>query len=196
MAEKQDTITSSKQNADASASVLIITADKFNELEFFYPYYRFSEAGFKVDVASPQGGAIKGANGTEFPNTQNVTSVREADYALLYIPGGKAPTEMRSCDALLELVKQFDAAGKPIAAICHAAQVLVSAGLAKGKRLAAYPEVEPEITAAGGTFVNAALVEDGQYITARWPGDLPNHLEAVMKRLTGAHAAQTRKSAA
>jgi len=197
MTLKQDIITASKQNEGAKAAILIISADTFNELEFFYPYYRFTEAGFRVDVGSPDGGEIKGANGTEFPGTHPIATIDPTQYALLYIPGGKAPAEMRKSEELLKVVRRFDALGKPIAAICHAAQVLVSAGLVKGKRIAAYPEVEEEITEAGGTFVNAPLVEDGQYITARWPGDLPGHLEAVMKRLEG-NAAQSpsRKTAA
>lgn len=197
MTLKQDIITASKQNEGAKAAILIISADTFNELEFFYPYYRFTEAGFRVDIASPEGGAIKGANGTEFPSTQPIATIDPTQYALLYIPGGKAPAEMRKSEELLEVVRRFHASGKPIAAICHAAQVLVSAGLVKGKRIAAYPEVEEEITEAGGTFVNAPLVEDGQYITARWPCDLPGHLEAVMKRLEGNAAQSTsRKTAA
>ncbi len=187
LGEEKDTITSTKRNEGAQQSVLIVTADKCNELEFFVPYYRFCEAGLNVVVASPDGGSIKGANGTEFKNTRKLSEVVPADYALLYLPGGKAPAELRKRDDALDLVRAFVTANKPVAAICHAAQVLVSADLVRGKRISAYPEVEKEITDAGGTFVNAPLVEDGVFITARWPGDLPGHMEAVMQKLQGAN---------
>ncbi len=186
MAPKQDTITSTKQNQSAKTAVLILGADRFQDMELFYPYYRFNEAGFKVDVASPEGGDIKSEGGSVLPGCLPVANVNPDQYALLYIPGGKAPQEMRKSEELLELVRKFAASGKPIAAICHGPQVLVSAELVQGKRFAAYPEVEEEITEAGGQYVNAPLVEDGQFITSRWPGDLPGHLEAVFKRLSAA----------
>ena len=183
MAPKQDTITSSKQNPQAKTAILIITADRVQDMELFYPYYRFNEAGFRVDVASPEGGEIKSEGGSVLPGCLPVDQVNPDDYALLYIPGGKAPQEMRKSDALLDMVRRFASSGKPIAAICHGPQVLVSAELVAGKRLTSFPEVGEEITEAGGQYTNAPLVEDGQFITSRWPGDLPLHLEAVFKRL-------------
>ncbi len=148
--DKQNTMVSSKTPSVSAPAVLIISDDKFNDLEFFYPYYRLSEAGYRVDIASPAGEEIKGDHSFAIKANKRVTDVKVGDYALLYLPG-------------LSTIPPTD--------------------VIRGKRLAAWPEVEEEITKAGGTFVNAPLVEDGQFITSRWPGDLPSHLEATLKAL-------------
>lgn len=165
--------------------VVIITADKTQDLEFFYPYYRLSEEGYTVDVVTPEGGKFEGKQGMGLKNTKSIREVRPQDYALLYIPGGKAPETLRKNKDVLNFVTSFAAAGKPIAAICHGPQVLISAGLVKGKQMASWPEVAKELQEAGATFVDEALVEDGQFITGRRPGDLPRHLYGVLKALKG-----------
>jgi len=196
MAEKPDTLVSSTQNPNAPASVLIVTGDKFNELEFFYPYYRFLEAGLNVDVASPKGGDITGADGHSFKNTRKVSEVQAVDYVLLYLPGGKAPASLRKEEDVLNITRQFAMTDKPIAAICHGPQILAAAELIDGKRISAWPEVEAEIKEAGGSYMNAALMEDGQFITARWPGDLPGHVAAALKHIRESGALGTKRSAA
>lgn len=165
--------------------VLILTADDTQDLEFFYPYYRLSEEGYIVDVATPKGGSFKGKMGMGLKQTHAIKDVRPSDYALLYIPGGKAPAELRKIDRVLQFVKEFAASGKPIAAICHGPQVLVSADVVRGKTLAAYPEVKKELEEAGAQFTDEALQIDGQFITARVPGDLPRHLCGVINTLQG-----------
>lgn len=181
--EKPDTMRSSKQNPEATQAVLIISDNKNNDLELFYPYYRFNEAGFKVDVASPTGEEIKGGHDFTLKPTKRVVDCKVQDYDLLYLPGGKAPASLRKDENVLKFVREFAAAGKPIAAMCHGPQILISAGLVKGKKLTAWPEVAKEVEEAGGIYTDQPTVIDGQYITARWPGDLPNHLEAALKAL-------------
>ncbi len=165
--------------------IVIITADNTQDLEFFYPYYRLNEEGYSVDVVTPQGGEFKGKMGMGLKETQSIDQVNPADYELLYIPGGKAPEVLRKEEKVIAFVKEFAKSGKPIAAICHGPQVLVTAGLVQGRRIAAWPEVRPEIEQAGGTFVNEALVEDGPFITGRMPGDLHRHLFGVLDYLQG-----------
>lgn len=183
MTASQDIHVSSKQNEGAADAVLILTDDMFNDLEFFYPYYRFNEAGYRVDVASAAGGEIKGQSGKGLRASLPVENLSPADYAMLYLPGGKAPATLRRNEKVLAFVRRFASTNRPIGVICHGAQILVSAGLAKGRRLAAWPEVAGEINEAGGIFVDVPLVEDGQFISARWPGDLPLHLQACLSRL-------------
>lgn len=163
--------------------VLIITAEDTQDLEFFYPYYRLSEEGYTVDVATPKGGAFKGKMGMGLKETKAIGEVQVGDYALIYIPGGKAPAELRKNEQVLAFVKEFALTGKPIAAICHGPQVLVSADLIADHKISAYPEIAKEIEAAGANFSDEALAIDGQYITARVPGDLPRHLCGVIDRL-------------
>ncbi len=168
-----------------SERVLIITADDTQDLEFFYPYYRLSEEGYAVDVATPDGGSFKGKMGMGLKQTKSIDQVSPADYALLYLPGGKAPASLRKNDAVVNFVKHFASSGKPIAAICHGPQLLVTADLVRGKKISAYPEVAKEIEAAGGRYSDEALAIDGQFITARVPGDLHRHLCGVINTLQG-----------
>lgn len=164
-------------------SVLIITADKVEDLEFFYPYYRFIEAGCKVDVVTPDGGEFKGKNGMKLSESKKITDVTPENYDLLYVPGGKAPAALRENDAALDLTRRFAATGKPIAAICHGPQLLAAADVIRGKTLTAYPECEVDVRDGEATYVNKELVEDGQFITSRWPGDLPVHLKRTLEIL-------------
>lgn len=191
---KQDTMRSSKMAKGSAPRVLILSDDHYNDLELFYPYYRLCEEGYRVSIASPAGEPIKGDHGFELNADLRVADAKPADYALLYLPGGKAPASLRKDENVLKFVRDFLAAGKPVASICHGAQILAAAGVIRGKRLAAWPEVESEIEEAGGIFVNQPLVEDGLFITSRWPGDLPSHLEATFKALQG--QAKNRQSAA
>lgn len=182
------------QPEEKKGRAAILTADDTEDLEFFYPYYRLSEEGYMVDVITPNGGEFKGKKGLGLKETLKLESVNPSGYALIYIPGGKAPAELRKNEKAISFVREFALSGKPIAAICHGAQLLVSAGLVKGKRIAAWPEVKDEIEEAGGTFVDESLVEDGKFITARKPGDLPHHLAGVLNYLNGASSTNTATS--
>lgn len=165
--------------------IVIITADNTEDMEFFYPYYRLVEEGYTVDVATMDGKSFKGKKGYEFKQTVKLSSLRAEDYALLYIPGGKAPAALRDDENVIRFVQQFAQTGRPIAAICHGPQVLVTADLVRGRKLAGYPGIKEEIEKAGGTFSDEALAVDGQFITSRLPGDLPRHLSGVMNALQG-----------
>jgi protease I len=171
------------RNAAASNAILIMTANKTEDLEFFYPYYRFIEAGFRVDVVTPNGGEFKGKQGLSLQESGKIKDVKPEKYALLYIPGGKAPAELKKNADAVDLVRVFAASGKPIAAICHGAQMLAAAGVIEGRKIAAWPDVKDEVEEAGATYANEETVVDGQFITARWPGDLPRHLAITLKEM-------------
>ncbi len=179
-----DIFTATSQNNNAKTRVLIVTADGTEDTEFFYPYYRFLEEGFAVDVATPHG-AFKGKNGSGLKKTKGLDEVKESDYALLYIPGGKAPEALKDEAKAVELVQAFAAGGKPIASICHGPQLLAEADVIKDKAIAGWPEIEDEVKEAGATFLNEETVEDGSFITARWPGDLPKFTAVVLAQLSG-----------
>lgn len=111
--------------------------------------------------------------GHNFALNADFALVKPEDYDALVIPGGRAPEYLRLNPRVLEIVRHFDAAMKPIAAICHGAQILAAAGVVKGRKCSCYPAVGPEVTAAGGTYadiaVDAAFV-DGNLVTApAWP---------------------------
>ena len=165
--------------------ILIITADNTEDMEFFYPYYRFLEEGYAVDVATMDGKSFKGKKGYEFKQTGKLSSLQPEHYALLYIPGGKAPAALRDDENVIRFVQQFARTGRPIAAICHGPQLLITADLVRGHKFSGYPGIKDEIEKAGGTFCDEALAIDGQFITSRLPGDLPRHLSGVMNVLKG-----------
>ncbi|MGW0876755.1 type 1 glutamine amidotransferase domain-containing protein [Streptomyces sp. NPDC002755] len=163
--------------------IAVLTADKVEEVEFFYPYYRFVEAGYDVDVITPSGGPLTGFRGFGIQETVALADVNPADYVMLYVPGGLAPTELRENAIAIDFLSAFAATGKPIGLVCHGPQLLVSAGLAEGRRLTSWYEVSEEIEEAGGTWVDEPVVQDGQFFTARKPGDLPAELHKIMEHL-------------
>lgn len=180
------------QRLKKNEKVVIITGDNVEDIEFFYPYYRLTEAGYEVDVMTEKGGKFEGKHGLGLKDSKSIDNVRPEAYGLLYLPGGKAPAELRKNEKVIDFVKHFAQTGKPIAAVCHGPQILITAGLAKGKQMACWPEVRSELEEAGGTFVDEALVEDGQFITSRKPGDLHRHLYGALQALEGKLSNQNR----
>jgi protease I len=172
--------------------IAIITGDNVEDTEFFYPYYRLAEEGYGIDVITINGGKFTGKHGLGLKDSKRISETKAEDYALLYLPGGKAPASLRENQEVLDFVRAIAASGKPIAAICHGPQILISAGLAKGRQMAAWPEIAEELREAGATFVDEALVEDEQFITARKPGDLPRHLYGVLQALQGKLSGESR----
>ncbi|MES2961704.1 MAG: type 1 glutamine amidotransferase domain-containing protein [Pseudomonadota bacterium] len=163
--------------------VAIVTENEVEDTEFFYPYYRFNEEGYEVDVITENGGEFKGKHGLGLKDSKAIDQVDADDYEMVYLPGGKAPQKLRENEMVLDFVRNIANKGKIVAAICHGPQVLISAGLVKDKKIAAYPEVKGELEKAGATYVDEALQIDGQYITARKPGDLHRHLQGVLEHL-------------
>jgi protease I len=167
---------------------LILTADTFEDSELLAPMYRLLEAGYAVDVAAPAAGKVRGKHGYEVAAGLAISELTPAaakDYALLLLPGGKAPEAVRTIPQALELAKAFDAAHKPIAAICHGPQTLVSAGIMKGRTATAYKTVQPELTEAGAKTQDKEVVVDHNLVTSRQPGDIPAFNREMM-RLLGA----------
>lgn len=167
----------------ATKKILIMTDNKTQDLEFFYPYYRFIEEGYRVDVATPNGGAFKGEYGLGLKETRKISETDSTDYQMLYISGGKAPAHLKKIDEALTLARHFVESGKPVAAFCHGPQVLAAAGVIQGCNIACWPDVDKEIEAAGATFISAEAVADGLFITGRWPADLPHHMAATLRAL-------------
>ena len=164
---------------------LILAADRFGDRSLSYPYYRLQEAGFDVVIASPDGGPVTGLNGVDFEADLAIEAVDEGAYDLLVLPGGYSSEAIRmQAPRGIEIVRAFDETGRPIASVCHGAQLLVSAGVVEGRRLACHPSIKDDVEAAGGTFVNDAGVVDGNLITARDYSDAPEWLAAVLETVS------------
>ncbi len=162
----------------------ILVAEGFEDLEFFYPLIRFAEAGADVVVAGLTKEQVKGKHGLEFTPSTTVAEIVEADFDCIIIPGGNAPRRLRENKEVLELVRRAHRKGVIVAAICHGPQVLVSAGIVKGRKLTAYRAVKDEILQAGGDFEYVEVRRDGNLITSRFPEDLPAFSKAVISALT------------
>ena len=166
--------------------VVILTADKFEDMELFFPWFRLLEEGIKVDIAGPKKGEIHGENGYGIKIDKTFDEINPKNYDLLILPGGSpdgAPTTVRKSPKAQSIAKAFFAADKPVAAICHGPYTLVSAGLAKGRRMTSYwhDGVPEEIIHAGGKGEDKEVVVDRNLVTSRYPMDLPDFMREMMK---------------
>lgn len=164
---------------------LIISADKFEDTELLVPYYRLKEAGVEVDVASIARGKITGLHGYEVEAGKALKEVHPDDYGLLFLPGGRAPQAVRQEAAALEIARSFFSKNKPVAAICHGPQTLISAGLLKGRHATCYRSVAEEMEAAGALYEDSEVVVDDNLVTSRQPSDLPAFMREMMKMIKG-----------
>jgi protease I len=167
---------------------LIISADNFEDSELLVPYYRLKEEGIEVDVASMKAGSIKGKHGYEVEVTKELKDVNAGAYDILILPGGKAPAAVRKEKKALDLARYFFEKNRPVAAICHGGQTLISAGLVKGRRVTCYRSVVPEMKEAGALYEDAEVVVDGNLVTSRQPSDLPAFMREIMKKIKGQKA--------
>jgi protease I len=163
--------------------VLIISADNFEDTELLVPLYRLQEEKFHVDIASSTRGMIKGKHGYEVEANKSLKEVDPAHYDALVLPGGKAPETIRKSDDALAIARHFFQKNKPVAAICHGPQTLISAGLIKGKHATSYKSVAKEMKDAGVLYEDSEVVVDGNLITSRQPSDLPAFMREIMKML-------------
>jgi protease I len=160
---------------------LIISADNFEDSELLVPYYRLKEANIDVTVASLNSGAIKGKHGYEVDVDTTVEKINPDDYGILILPGGKAPASLRKDQKVLDIAKSFFTKGKPVAAICHGPQILVTADLMKGRHATCYEMVADELTEAGAHYQDQEVVVDANLVTSRQPADLPAFMRETMK---------------
>jgi protease I len=163
--------------------VLIISADNFEDTELLVPYYRFGEEGIHADLVSIKKGKIKGKHGYEVEVDKTLKEVDPDEYDLLFLPGGKAPEALRREKEALEIARDFFKKNKPVSAICHGPQILISAGLLKGRHATCYKSVAPEMKEAGALYDDKEVVVDGNLVTSRQPSDLPVFMRETMKKL-------------
>lgn len=162
---------------------LIISADHFEDTELLVPLYRLQEAGLQVDVASISRGKIHGKHGYEVVVDKALRDVDADQYDLLVLPGGKAPATLRKEAAAIALAQAFMRGGKPVAAICHGPQILVTAGVMQGRRATCAPSVAEELQQAGAEYEDREVVVDGNLVTSRRPADLPAFMREIVRLL-------------
>jgi len=163
--------------------ILILSADHFEDSELLVPLARLRDEGMQVDIGSFTDGPIHGKHGESVHANRAIAEIHPEDYDALVLPGGKAPAALRQDAQVLALVRHFFAAGKPVAAICHGPQVLISAGVLSGRTATAYRAVADELKAAGAHYRDAEVIVDGNLVTSRTPADLPAFLREFIKKL-------------
>lgn len=173
--------------------VMIIATDGFEQSELEKPRKNLDAAGFETVVVSPEDGEIKGWQHDHWGDSTKVDlTLAEAsadDFDALLLPGGQInPDKLRMEDKAVQLVKDFCAAGKPVAAICHGPWLLVEADVVRGKTVTSWPSVRTDLRNAGANVVDQEVATDGNLITSRNPDDIPAFSKALIAALENADA--------
>jgi protease I len=155
----------------------------YQEMELWVPYYRLKEEGAEVKVVGPEKKTYTSKHGYPVNADVAAAGVSSKDFDGVVIPGGYAPDMMRRYPAMLKLVKDCFAEGKPVAAICHAGWVPISAGILKGKTATCFFAIKDDMINAGAKYVDEEVVVDGNLITSRKPDDLPAFCRELVKAL-------------
>ena len=167
--------------------VLILAADLFEDMELLYPLYRLREESVAVTLAGLDESPVSGKKGcSPLPVDRAVEGLSAEDFDALVIPGGFAPDKLRRSETVLDLVRDFDASGKPIAFICHAGWVPISAKILSGRRATSVRAIRDDMVNAGVDWADEATVVDGNLISARTPDDLGPWMKALLTALSSA----------
>ena len=173
----------------AKKKILMLAGDYVEDYEIIVPFHALQMVGHTIHAVCPgkKSGEFVSTSIHDFEGDQTYTEkrghnfalnatfdqVQPEDYDALMIPGGRAPEYIRMNARVLDIVRYFMKENKPVAAICHAPQVLAAAGVLKGRRCSSYPATSPDVTLAGGTYVDVGMAEavvDGNLVTGpAWP---------------------------
>lgn len=163
--------------------VLFFVGDIYEDLELWYPLYRLQEAGAATVVAGESLDTFAGKHGYPCEAEALIEDMDESDFTALVIPGGFMPDKLRRNAKVLELTRAFDRSEKLIAMICHAGWIPISAGILRGRSVTSTPGIKDDLTNAGATWRDQAVVEDGHILSARRPPDLPEFGAAIVNYL-------------
>ncbi len=161
---------------------LIFVGDVYEDLELWYPHLRLLEAGAQSVLAGPQAGqTYTGKNGYPCVSDAAISEISAADFDGVVCPGGFMPDKLRRDEKVKQLVREFDAAGKLVAAICHGGWIPISAGVYKGVRVTGSPGIKDDLVNAGAIWEDAAVVVDRHHVTSRKPDDLPEFMKGIFR---------------
>ncbi|MFY0580827.1 type 1 glutamine amidotransferase [Cystobacter fuscus] len=163
----------------------VLATDGFEQVELTIPVKALRKRGAQVDIVSLHKGKIRGINlmwpGKKVPVDETVDNVRPRDFDALLIPGGfQNPDSLRQSEEALDFVREIDRLGRPIATLCHGPWVLVSAGLASGRRLSSWPGIKDDIRNAGAEWRDESGVLDGRWFTSRGPQDMRHFIKGMV----------------
>ena len=168
---------------------IIISGNLAQDHEFIYPYYRLLEEGFEVDVCLLEGKPVQGILGTTLPPNKNqkvkkIDEISVNDYKILILPGGvKAMEKVRQDKKIINFISEFDKQKKIIACICSGAQLLISAKVVKGRKIAGYYSMEDDLVNAGAIYTDLPAVVDKNIVTTAHYKDMGPWMRAVIEKL-------------
>jgi protease I len=167
------------------AHIAVIIDKMFEDSEYTEPAKAFKAAGHQLThIGLKENTTVKGKNkGTTVKIEKAVRDVFEKDFDALLIPGGYSPDHLRADEATVEFVKKFFESNKPVFAICHGPQLLITAKVLNGRTVTGWKSIIQDIKNAGAKFLDQEVVEDGNLISSRHPGDLPMFISASLKHL-------------
>jgi protease I len=170
----------------AGKRIAMLVEQDFEDRELTGPRDALSAAGATVTMIGPTKGAQFTGKRGEAVVTSDMAAgaARMKDFDALVIPGGHAPDKMRMRHAMVDLARDAMEANKPVAAICHGPQLLISANALRGRTLTCWPSIAIDVKNAGGMYVDKPVVEDGNLITSRKPDDVPLFSEAIIRALS------------
>ena len=164
-------------------SVLFFAGPLYEDLELWYPKIRLEEEGARTVVAGIGEKTYQGKRGYPVTVDTQIDQIAASDFDGLVIPGGFAPDQLRRFDKVLQVTREIYQAGKPVAFICHAGWVPISAKILKGKRATSVRAIKDDMENAGVIWEDSAVVVDGNLISSRTPADLPDFSRALIRAL-------------
>jgi protease I len=167
------------------SKVAVVITDLFEDSEYVQPAEALKKAGHElVHIGLKSGETVKGKKeGTPVKVDKTAREVKAGDFDALLIPGGYSPDKLRIDEHVVRFVKEFVESGKPVCLICHAAQLLITAQVLRGRKVTGWKSIMQDIKNAGAEFIDQEVVEDGNLISSRSPADLPAFIRACSKRL-------------
>jgi protease I len=168
------------EEKERQVRIAVLLTEGFHDGEAYIPIGYLTNQGAKITVIGPQKGIVKAYN-SEFTIRieKSIAEVSVNDFDALILPGGHAPSKLRENEDVVAFARDFFHSGKPTAAICHGPQVLITAGVLKGKTSTGVEGIRGELEEAGVTYLDQALVIDGNLITSRTPADLNDFSVAI-----------------
>jgi protease I len=170
-------------------TILFFAGPLYEDLELWYPKIRLEEEGASTVVAGTGEKTYQGKRGYPISVDTSVEEISAAEFDGLVIPGGYAPDIMRRSKKLLQLTREIYEAGKPVAFICHAGWVPISAGIVRGKRGTSVGAIKDDLVNAGMLWEDSPVVVDGNLISSRTPADLPQFMKALIAALRDSRVA-------
>lgn len=172
--------------------ILMFVGDAYEDLELLYPRLRLIEAGAEVILAgiAPPRTLARGKHGYPIASDANVAEINPASFDALVIPGGFMPDALRRDEDVKRITRAIHDAGRPVAHICHAGWIPISAGIVRGFTVTSTPGIKDDLINAGATWVDREVVVDRNHITSRKPDDLPAFCREIIRKLAATNRAE------